>query len=262
VIIAATAIESQQLMQLPEHLAASPDVDLRMSSGLYEIFTTGMRIVTKNNVPLMSIDRVRLSAGQLVLKTTLDYALILISLPFLLPILGIISLLIRLDSPGPIFYRRRVVGMGGKEFDAFKFRTMVVNGDEVLARSPGLRAELEANHKLKDDPRVTRAGQWLRRTSLDELPQLLNVLMGQMSLVGPRMITQEEKTEYGQMQFNLLTVKPGLTGLWQVSGRADLTYGERVHLDMHYIRNYSLWLDLQILFFQTPSAILRQRGAY
>lgn len=262
VIIATTSIESEQLMQLPEQLVKHPNVELRLSSGLYEIFTTGMRIATRNYVPLMSINRVRLCTSQLMAKAFLDYFLILVSLPFLIPIMLIISALIKLDSPGPVFYRRHVLGMGGEEFDALKFRTMVVNGDELLARDPALRAKLAQEHKLKDDPRVTRVGHWLRCTSLDELPQLINVLRGQMSLVGPRMITPEEKVEYGQMQFNLLTVKPGLTGLWQVSGRADLTYAERVQLDMHYIRNYNLWLDLQILFFQTPSAILRRQGAY
>ncbi|OUC06860.1 glycosyl transferase, partial [Litorilinea aerophila] len=167
-----------------------------------------------------------------------------------------------LDSPGPVFYRRRVLGVGGKEFDAFKFRTMAVNGDEILARYPQLQAELQATHKLKYDPRVTRMGRWLRRTSLDELPQLINVLLGQMSLVGPRMISPEEADEYGRLKLNLLTVKPGLTGLWQVSGRSDLSYEERVRLDMQYIRNYSIWLDLQILFVQTIPVVLQGRGAY
>jgi lipopolysaccharide/colanic/teichoic acid biosynthesis glycosyltransferase len=167
-----------------------------------------------------------------------------------------------MDSPGPIFHRRRVVGAGGRAFDAFKFRTMVVNGNDVMAQHPELQAELQANHKLKEDPRVTRVGKWLRSASLDELPQLINVLLGQMSLVGPRMITQEETAEYGQMRHNLLTVKPGLTGLWQVSGRSDLTYDERVQLDMQYIRNYSIWLDIQILFFQTLPSVLNRRGAY
>jgi lipopolysaccharide/colanic/teichoic acid biosynthesis glycosyltransferase len=139
---------------------------------------------------------------------------------------------------------------------------MVVNGDALLAEHPELLAELQANHKLKNDPRITRAGRWLRRTSLDEVPQIINVLRGQMSLVGPRMITPEEAALYGRMRQNLLTVRPGLTGLWQVSGRSDLSYDERVRLDMHYIRNYSLWLDLQILFIQTPTAVFKGRGAY
>lgn len=262
VIIATTALDADQMMQLPEHLSRYPNVEIRLSSGLYEIFTTGMRISTHNYVPLMTINRLRLNTNQLTIKTVMDYAIILLLLPFLLPFMALIAVMIKLDSPGPVIYRRHVMGVGGREFDAFKFRTMVVNGDEMLAQSPALLEELQKNHKLKDDPRVTRVGKWLRKTSLDELPQLANVLRGQMSLVGPRMITPNETSQYGQMQFNLLTVKPGLTGLWQVSGRSDLSYAERVQIDMHYIRNYNVWFDLQILFIQTPSALLQRRGAY
>jgi exopolysaccharide biosynthesis polyprenyl glycosylphosphotransferase len=262
VVIATTALSREQMMEIAGRLALLPNVAMRLSSGLYEIFTTGMHVTTRNFVPLMSLNRLRLDAVELVSKSILDYAAILFSLPFLLPLFLLIATLVKVDSPGPVFYRRRVLGIGGKEFDALKFRSMVVNGDEILEQRPDLKAELAANHKLKEDPRVTRMGKLLRRTSLDELPQLINVLLGQMSLVGPRMISPAEKEEYGQMQHNLLTVKPGLTGLWQVSGRSDLSYVERVQIDMHYIRNYSIWLDLQILFFQTLPAVFRKRGAY
>jgi exopolysaccharide biosynthesis polyprenyl glycosylphosphotransferase len=262
VIVASTALSRPQLLELPEQLAAIHDVQVRLSSGLYEIFTTGMFVTTKNAVPLMNINRLRLDRTETILKTLLDYLLIGLALPFLLPFFAVIAALVKLDSPGPVFHRRRVVGIGGKEFDALKFRTMVVNGDEILAEHPELMAELQANFKLKNDPRVTTVGRFLRSTSLDELPQLINVLLGDMSLVGPRMIISAERAEYGKMQHNLFTVKPGLTGLWQVSGRSDLSYTERVQLDMHYIRNYSIWLDLQILFFQTLPAVLRRTGAY
>ncbi|HEU5086183.1 MAG TPA: sugar transferase, partial [Roseiflexaceae bacterium] len=167
--------------------------------------------------------------------------------------------LIKRDSPGPVFHRRRVVGQGKTEFDAFKFRTMYVDGDALL--SDEQRCELEVHGKLKDDPRITRVGAFLRHYSLDEVPQLFNVLCGQMSLIGPRMITREELTKFGRWQHNRATVKPGLTGLWQVSGRSDLSYEDRVRLDMHYIRNHSIWLDVQILL-QTIPAILSGRGAY
>jgi lipopolysaccharide/colanic/teichoic acid biosynthesis glycosyltransferase len=178
------------------------------------------------------------------------------------PVFLVLALLVRLDSPGPILHRRRVLGASGSQFDAFKFRTMYVNGDALLRDRPELGEELRANHKLKEDPRVTRVGRWLRKCSLDELPQLFNVLLGQMSLVGPRMITAEEAEKYGRHRVNLLTVKPGITGLWQVSGRSDISYDERVQLDMYYIRNYSVWLDLQILFVQTLPAVIRGHGAY
>ncbi len=262
VVIATTALTRDQLLDIPYRLADLEQVELRLSSGLYEVFTTGMTVTTKGTVPLMSANRLRLDPVETLLKSILDYGIILCSSLILLPLFAVIAVLVKLDSEGPIFYRRRVLGLAGKEFDAFKFRTMVVNGDEILDKSPQLRAELAANHKLKHDPRVTRIGRWLRRTSLDELPQLINVLLGQMSLVGPRMISPAETTHYGAMQLNLLTVKPGLTGLWQVSGRSDLSYVERVKLDMHYIRNYSVWLDLQILFVQTLPAVFKKKGAY
>lgn len=262
IVVATTALTREQMMGIAGRLTSMPHVAMRLSSGFYEFLTTGMQVTTKNFVPLMSLNRLRLDRIEMTSKALLDYLMIIFALPFLVPIFLVIGLLVKLDSPGDIFHRRRVLGIGGKEFDALKFRTMVVNGNEVLDQHPELKAELAATHKLKNDPRVTRMGKLLRRTSLDELPQLINVLLGQMSLVGPRMISPEEKEEYGEMQHNLLTVKPGLTGLWQVSGRSDLTYGQRVQLDMHYIRNYSIWWDLQILFFQTLPAVFRKRGAY
>ena len=130
-----------------------------------------------------------------------------------------------------------------------------------LANNPEARAEWEKYEKLADDPRVTFIGDFLRRSSFDELPQLFNVLRGEMSLVGPRMITVEEIERYGQWNLNIHTVKPGITGLWQISGRSEVSYAERVRLDMHYIRNYSIWLDLQILFWTIP-AVLFRKGAY
>ncbi len=166
-----------------------------------------------------------------------------------------------MSSPGPIIHKRLVMGLNGKQFYALKFRTMVSNGDEVLAQHPELKEELARNHKLKKDPRITKIGEFLRKYSLDELPQLFNVLTRDMSLVGPRMISPEEVSMYKQFDMNLLTVLPGITGVWQVSGRSDITYEERVRLDMYYIRNWSIWLDLQLLL-QTFPAVLKGRGAY
>jgi lipopolysaccharide/colanic/teichoic acid biosynthesis glycosyltransferase len=195
-------------------------------------------------------------------KTVLDYGLALPAIVLLSPVMAVLALLVRLDSPGPAFHRRRVVGVGGRPFIAYKLRTMAVDGEEILARRPDLLEELERTHKLKDDPRVTRIGHWLRRFSLDELPQLYNVIRGEMSLVGPRMISPEELEKYGEARDLLLTVKPGLTGLWQVSGRSDLSYEDRVRLDKRYITDYSFRRDLRILFLQTVPAVLKRRGAY
>jgi len=261
-VVAITGVKRQELLTLCEEVNPLPSVNLRLSSGLYELLTTGLTVRTIGNVPLVSLNKVRLEPAEAGIKTIVEYSLTVAGLLLIWPILLCIAILIKLDSRGPVLHRRRVLGVSGRTFDAFKFRTMHVNGAELLRQRPDLEAELKANHKLKDDPRITRVGRVLRRYSLDELPQLFNVLFGQMGLVGPRMISPEEVAKYGRHQLDLLTVKPGITGLWQVSGRSNLSYDERVSLDMYYIRNYSVWLDLQILFVQTLPAVVFGRGAY
>ncbi len=195
------------------------------------------------------------------IKAFVDYALVIPGLLLIAPLLFLIAVLVKLDSPGPIIYRRKVLGLNGRVFHAYKFRTMYVNGNEILAKYPGLRVELDKNYKLKDDPRVTRVGRFLRKFSLDELPQLFNILQQDMSLVGPRIITPDELKKYGQWGETFMSVMPGLTGLWQVSGRSDTTYEERVRLDMEYIHNWSISLDVRIIF-QTIPAVLKGDGAY
>ena len=178
----------------------------------------------------------------------------------LAPVLVVVAALVALEGGWPIIYRRRVVGTHD-EFDAYKFRTMKHDADEVLAADPELRAEFEKNFKLKKDPRLTRWGAILRRSSLDELPQLFNVLMGQMSLVGPRMVTPAELEKYGTFKELRRTVKPGITGYWQVHGRQEVRYEERVRMDKYYIENWSLGMDVKILM-KTPLKVLRKEGAY
>jgi lipopolysaccharide/colanic/teichoic acid biosynthesis glycosyltransferase len=195
------------------------------------------------------------------LKAILDYLIVVPGLILISPLLIFIAIMIKLGSSGPIIHRRRVLGLNGHEFDAFKFRTMYVNGDDILAHYPKLRAELDRNYKLKCDPRVTRVGQALRKFSLDELPQLFNVLNQDMSLIGPRIIAPDELDKYGRWGKTLLTAMPGVTGWWQVNGRSNTTYGERVNLDMEYIHNWSVWLDIKILFMTIP-AVLKGDGAY
>ena len=195
------------------------------------------------------------------LKVLLDYAIVIPTLLFVWPLFLILAIAIKLDSPGPIIYRRRVVGKDGLMFDAFKFRTMYVNGEEIMARYPKLKAELDKNYKLKCDPRVTRIGKLLRKFSLDELPQLFNVLAQDMSVVGPRIVTQPEVEKYGVYGERLLSVMPGITGLWQVSGRSNTTYDERIQLDMKYVSSWSIWLDIKILFATIP-AVAKGDGAY
>lgn len=259
VIVASSSLPSGQLLEIFRQFGGQSSVALRMSSGLFDIFTTGLRISSMGYVPLISVDKVRLSLPEMLLKGALDRFGAFCGLLMLAPLMAAIALAVRLDSPGPVVYKRRVLGCGGETFDALKFRTMHVNGDDLLTNEE--RQILQREHKLKDDPRITRVGNILRKYSLDELPQLVNVLMGQMSLIGPRMITVSEKEKYGQWDMNLLTVKPGLSGLWQVSGRSDLSYEERVRLDMYYIRNYTIWLDIQLLL-RTVLVVFQGRGAY
>ncbi|MEO6806327.1 MAG: sugar transferase [Edaphobacter sp.] len=200
-----------------------------------------------------------------VIKRSCDILLVLISMPVMLPILGIVSAVVKLSSRGPIFYSHRRIRKDGAFFSMWKFRTMCVNSAEVLeeylARHPEARAEWNGTHKLRNDPRITRIGNLLRRYSLDELPQLWNVLMGQMSLVGPRPIVAAEVEKYGDRFDCYCRVKPGLTGLWQVSGRSELSYDTRVALDCEYVEGWSLSRDVLILA-RTLSSVVNQDGAY
>jgi len=260
-IIAPTALSREALLNTYRVFGTNGKATLRLSPGIFELFTTGVRVTEIGNVPLVTINKLRITGLDAFLKRALDYALAIPALVFLTPIFLLLIVAIKLDSPGPATYRRRVIGVNGKEFDAFKFRTMRIDADEYLDRHPGLKKEFEETGKIKDDPRITRLGRFLRKTSIDELPQLINVVRGEMSLVGPRMIVRAEMDKFGKWQHNRTTVKPGLTGLWQVSGRSNLSYKDRSKLDMYYIRNYSIWQDFKILF-GTVGAVLRGDGAY
>ena len=225
------------------------DTNLDMSSNFPTIRSTkGAKLVQKYN-----------------LSRILDITLIVLAAPYIILAFLAIMILIKLDSPGPVFYRQTRIGRFGRKFQIVKFRTMVENADQVLQdyldHSPELKAQWLATHKLKQDPRVTRLGCTLRKLSLDELPQLWNILIGEMSLIGPRPIVDAEVEKYGKCFDLYIQVRPGLTGLWQVSGRNDTTYEHRVALDEYYIRNRSLMLDLQILW-KTVFVVLSKEGAY
>lgn len=260
-ILTSSALPQEQIVHLFEKYGLSGQTNVRLSTGLYQIITTGVQVAEFARVPLVQINKVRLTGVNLLEKYLVDYLIAIPLTILLLPVFAVLAYIIHRDSPGPVFHRRRVMGVNGRQFDAFKFRTMRVDADEVLESMPELKRELETTGKLKDDPRVTRAGKILRKTSLDELPQIFNVLRNEMSIVGPRMISPPEMVNYKQHGMNLLTVKPGITGLWQVSGRSDVTYEERVRLDMYYIRNWTIWLDVQLLVRTIP-AVLSRRGAY
>ena len=261
IILATSALGRAEMIDIFKQFGISNSMNLRLSSGLFEIITTGLHVKEIPYVPLVSVDKVQMKGVDRFLKILLDYAVTIPGLLLLSPFLALIALMIKIDSRGPIIYRRRVMGLNRSQFDALKFRTMRTDGEEVLSKHPELQAELEDAQKLKNDPRITNIGKFLRKYSVDELPQLLNVLRGEMSLVGPRMISPPEIEKYDDWGINLLTVKPGITGLWQVSGRSDVTYEERVRLDMYYIRNWTIWLDLYLLL-QTLPAVLKSKGAY
>jgi Undecaprenyl-phosphate galactose phosphotransferase WbaP len=198
-------------------------------------------------------------------KRVLDLFLTVVGGLMISPLLIAMVILVKLDSSGPAFYGHRRLGAEGKHFRCWKFRTMHTNAeqllDEFLQGNPDLRAEWEQNFKLRDDPRVTRVGRFLRKTSLDELPQLWNVLRGEMSLVGPRPIVDAEIPKYGTVYEMYRRIRPGISGFWQVSGRSDTNYNERVQLDAYYVRNWSVWLDLVILA-RTVRIVVLGRGAY
>jgi exopolysaccharide biosynthesis polyprenyl glycosylphosphotransferase len=260
VVVSAASVSQATLARIVRELADLP-TELHLIPGMYEILTTGVQVREVRGLPLVTMNKVRITGYDQLLKQALDYTIAALVLAALAPLLLGVALAVRLTSPGPVFHRRRVVGQRGSRFDALKFRTMYVDGEAILARHPELAERLARDGKLKDDPRITPVGRWLRRWSIDEFPQLLNVLRGQMSLVGPRMISEAELERFGHWRENLSTVKPGLTGLWQVSGRSNLGYDDRVRLDMHYIRSYSIWSDLEILARTIP-AVLAGDGAY
>jgi exopolysaccharide production protein ExoY len=220
---------------------------------------------TIDDAPLLRSRPGLVSCSSQAVKRTFDIAVALLLLGSLAPICLIVSLMI-IRSGGPIFFAHERVGRGGRIFKCFKFRTMVPDAaavlEQVLALDPEAREEWSRTRKLKNDPRITRLGKFLRVTSIDELPQLINVVLGDMSLVGPRPVVQQELHEHykGDNSCYLL-VRPGLTGLWQISGRNLTGYQQRVHLDSRYVRNWSLWGDIVILFRTIPVVIAGQ-GAY
>jgi exopolysaccharide biosynthesis polyprenyl glycosylphosphotransferase len=260
-IVASSAVTRDDLLTVFNKYGVANGVNLRLSSGLYEIITTGLEVKEIASVPLVNVNKVRLTGINQWLKIALDYGLAIPGIILASPLFLVLAAAVKLDSPGPVFHRRRVMGVNGRTFDAFKFRTMHEDGDEILKRYPEKIEELNRTHKLKDDPRITRVGKILRKFSLDELPQMFNVLRYEMSLVGPRMISPPELKDYSQWGMNLLTIRPGITGLWQVSGRSDVTYQERIRLDMFYIRNWTVWLDIQIMLRTIP-AVIKGKGAY
>lgn len=207
-----------------------------------------------------SVPAVTPKPGYDLLKRALDIALVLPVLLLVFPLFLILAILIKTTSPGPVLFKQKRLGKGGREFWCYKFRTMVADAEEQLHQRADLREKFLEGYKLLHDPRVTRVGAFLRKTSLDETPQFLNVLLGDMSLIGPRPIVPPELSKYGVFAPKLLTVKPGLGGLWQACGRSNTSYRERIEFDMIYIDHRSFWLDIKLLIL-TALCVVRGRGA-
>jgi len=199
------------------------------------------------------------------IKTVFDYTLTIIGTMLISPILAFIAIKIKMDSPGPVIYDGYRLGKNGKLFRCYKFRSMYCNGDEILEQyfkeHPEMYADWKKYHKLENDPRVTPFGAFMRRTSLDELPQIFNVLLGHMSLVGPRPYLPSEKEEMGELADTVLIAKPGITGYWQTSGRSEVSFINRVKMDCWYICNWNLWIDI-VMLFKTFAVVLNKKGAY
>ena len=236
--------------------------DLCVAAALLDVAGPRTTIRPVAGLPLLHVDHVELGGAKRVVKGALDRTAAGLALLALLPVFAAIGVAIRVTDPGPVFFRQTRVGKNGGTFLVWKFRTMVVDAEARKAELAALNESAGGVlFKMRRDPRITRVGSWLRRWSLDELPQLINVVMGEMSLVGPRPALPAEAEKYGYDMQRRLKVQPGITGLWQVSGRSNLPYDEAVRLDVRYVENWSVALDLQILW-KTCFAVIRGSGAY
>jgi exopolysaccharide biosynthesis polyprenyl glycosylphosphotransferase len=259
-VLACPEMDGGRLRELAWELEKT-GTDLFVAPALLDVAGPRTTIHPVAGLPLLHVDHPDLAGAKQAVKSVFEKTCAALALLVLAPLFAVIAISVRLADHGPVFFRQTRIGKDGRGFTLYKFRTMVPDAEQ---RKSQLAARNEADgvlFKIRRDPRVTRTGAWLRRWSLDELPQLINVLIGDMSLVGPRPALPEEVACYGGHMRRRLVVKPGLTGLWQVSGRSDLSREEAERLDLHYVENWSLALDLQVLW-KTGSAVIRGSGAY
>jgi exopolysaccharide biosynthesis polyprenyl glycosylphosphotransferase len=260
VIIASTAFSHEVVSKIVNDLRGM-DVSIQISSGLFEILTSRIMVREVAGIPLITVRSVSFSPSQHLTKRIFDIVVASAILLVGLPLWVVLVLAIKLDSRGPVLYRQTRIGQDGFPFGMYKFRSMCVDAD---ARLEALKASNEATgplFKMKNDPRVTRVGKWMRKFSIDEFPQLLNVMAGKMSLVGPRPPLPAETEAYTDHSWRRMEVPPGMTGLWQVSGRSSLTFDEMVRLDLFYIENWSVGFDMGLMIRTVP-AVLFGSGAY
>jgi exopolysaccharide biosynthesis polyprenyl glycosylphosphotransferase len=261
VIITLAWSHHQQIMRVVEQ-CQKRGVDIRVVPDVFQLNLRQVQVENLDGIPLLGVDgHVTLRGTNRLLKRAIDIGIITLVAPIWLPIFALVALAIRLEGRGPVFYTQRRVGENGREFDMVKFRSMIPDAERLKAKLVE-EHNLDPRHpKIKNDPRITRTGQFTRRTSLDELPNVINVLRGQMSLVGPRPPTPDEVKLYESWHKQRLQIIPGITGLWQISGRSDVPFDEMCLLDIYYIENWSVKLDAQILMMTIPRVLLRH-GAY
>lgn len=259
-VLACPEMNGIRLRELAWQLEES-GTDLCVAPALLDVAGPRTTIRPVAGLPLLHVDHPELAGAKQVIKALFDRTAAAAALILLAPLFAVIAVIIRLDDRGPVFFRQTRIGLDGRPFQLYKFRTMVVDAEQRKAELQELNEGAGVLFKMRSDPRVTKAGSWLRRWSLDELPQLINVLNGDMSLVGPRPALPIEVARYGDHMRRRLVVKPGITGLWQVSGRSGLAWEEAFRLDLRYVDNWSLALDLQILW-KTWSAVFSGSGAY
>jgi exopolysaccharide biosynthesis polyprenyl glycosylphosphotransferase len=259
-VLACTELCGGALRQLAWTLEKS-STDLYLAPALLDVAGPRTTIRPVAGLPLLHVDHPELGGGKRLFKGLFDKSVAAAVLVLLGPLLMFIAIAIRLHDGGPALFRQTRVGKDGRLFTVYKFRSMVVDAERQRSALIALNEHDGPLFKMRQDPRITRLGAWLRRWSLDELPQLLNVFLGDMSLVGPRPPLPSEASKYGSYMRRRLLVKPGLTGLWQISGRAELSWEDAVRLDVRYVENWSFALDLLILW-KTIAAVLSGRGAY
>lgn len=260
VFIAAPAASRGRVMDITQH-CQKKQVPFRIVPDLYEMSLSGVDINDLGGIPLISMREASIQGVNLFLKRAMDLGLSSLILAAMSPLWLVISMAIKIDSPGPVLFSQERLGKGGRPFKIYKFRSMKDRAEKEVSKLLDLNEAEGPLFKIRDDPRLTRSGRWLRRVSLDELPQLINVIKGEMALVGPRPPLAAEVELYEDWHKKRLEVAPGVTGLWQVSGRSELPFDEMVMLDIYYIENWSPGLDLKIILRTLP-AVLSGRGAY
>jgi len=259
VVISSPDLKYDEILEFLDNIKEY-NLEILMSPSLFEFSVSRMRMFDYAGIPLIQITTVSQDWKIKVTKFIIDYLLGLLIFLFFLILYPIAGLAIKLDSEGPVLYKQERYGENFKKIKIYKFRTMVKDAEskkDIINKI----YDKKGGFKIKDDPRITRVGRFLRKTSLDEFPQMINVLKGELSIIGPRALAIEEGNQLEEWEKKRMTIKQGITGLWQISGRSDLNYEERIKLDLFYIHNWSIWLELKIIFF-TILRILFRRGAY